>query len=79
MLEFTFEDSENPWRSFSSDIAYCHNMKECNQKRMYNFFLALIYISMQEKSYIYVHPYYVEEERLLIFSLLMYNRRAWLL
>ena len=66
MLEFTFEDSENPWRSFSSDIAYCHNMKEWNQKRTYNFFLALIYILMQEKSYIYVHPYYVEEERLLI-------------
>ena len=54
-------------------------MKEWNQKRMYNFFLALLYILMQEKSYIYVHPYYVEEERLLIFSLLMYNRRAWLL
>ena len=67
MLEFTFEDSENPWRSFSSDIAYCHNMKEWNQKRMCNFFLALINVLMQEKSCIYVHLYYVEEERLLIF------------
>ena len=48
MLEFTFEDSDKPypWRSFSSDITYCHNMKEWNQRRIYNFSLALIYMSI---------------------------------
>ena len=70
MLEFTFEDSDKPFGDhfhpiFPSAIIWKSGIREEYKK-----------IS---RINIYVHPYYVEEERLLIFFLIMYNRRAMLL